>query len=68
MRFDCGETWKAKLERLEDWHDFFPLWPRTIKTEGGRKQCAWLETIQRKGTFQMMWIDSWWDWEYREKP
>lgn len=68
MIFSCGENWRAKHERLSEWHDFFPIWPRTVKVENGHDVCAWLQTIQRKGTHHANGWDSWWTWEYRLKP
>lgn len=68
MLFDCGENWEHKKARLQDWHDFFPLWPQTIRVDNGRDVCAWLQTIQRKGVLHNCYMDSWWTWEYREKP
>lgn len=68
MIFSCGENWETKRDRLSEWHDFFPLFPRTVSVEGGKDICAWLETIQRKGTFHPSWDDPWWEWDYRKKP
>jgi len=62
MQFSCGETWEAKAARLENWHDFFALLPRTVAEENGRDVCAWLETIQRRRTWS-----AGWEWYYRRK-
>lgn len=51
MIFSCGETWEAKKARLEQWHDYFILWPRTIGEENGRYKCVWLQTVERKGHY-----------------
>jgi len=51
MIFSCGETWEAKKARLEQWHDFFVLWPRTVGEENGRYKCVWLQTVERKRRF-----------------
>lgn len=67
MRFSCGENWKHKRDRLSEWHPFFVLWPRTLKVEGGRDICAWMEWVERKGAFYSCWGEAWWIWEYREK-
>lgn len=67
MRFSCGENWKHKLARLREWHPFFALWPRTVTVENGRDVCVWLQWIERKGKFYSFPMDSWWDWEYRER-
>lgn len=68
MKFSCGENWKHKKERLENWHDFFCLWPRTISVdETGKDICAWIETIERRGSFICWPGDCYWNWEYRAK-
>jgi hypothetical protein len=67
MIFSCGETWEARRARLEDWHDFFPLLPRSVAETDGRHVCAWLQTIERKGKFWADWADYSWNWEYRLK-
>lgn len=71
MKFSCGDTeatriakWKARVAALGQWHDFFALIPRTIAQENGKEVCAWLETIERRGTYGY----SYWRWEYRAKP
>jgi hypothetical protein len=65
MIFDCGETDAAYVMRLKNWHDFFPLFPRTVDRVDGRNVCAWLETIQRRG----VWVPlCGWHWIYRIKP
>jgi hypothetical protein len=66
MIFSCGENWEAKIARLSKWHDFFPIFPRTVTVEGGKDICAWLQIIERKGK-HYSYIESWWSWEYRVK-
>lgn len=68
MRFSCGYTAEEQHRMLEEWHDFFPLWPRKIGEANGRDVCVWLETIQRKGFYWSGWDDYAWIWEYRAKP
>lgn len=66
MKFDCGETAQARQARIQKWHPFFVLFPRTVKEENGRKICAWMETIERRG----YWIGYplfVWEWEYRPR-
>ena len=77
MIFNCGPTplaaWRLKLARLENWHPFFALWPRVVSVDAdGNQQCAWLQMIERKGTFhepsdgaRMLGASPWWTWEYR---
>lgn len=69
MRFKCGETEaerRARVARLEDWHDYFALLPREV----GDGECRWLETIQRSGC----WVpagyshNGFWLYTYRAKP
>lgn len=67
MIFSCGENWRARKVRLENWHDFFPLVPRTVAVEGGEDICAWLQTIERRGRYCGGIPYSCWIWEYRVK-
>jgi hypothetical protein len=74
MIFSCGETYEVKharqqsaIKRLKQWHDFFPLVPRTVGEENGCHVCAWLQTIQRKGYLHIGFEIDWWSWEYRVK-
>jgi len=63
MKFNCGESRKEKIKRLEKWHDWFAWHPVRL----GEKDCRWFETIQRKGSLK--WYgepDAWFEWEYRE--
>lgn len=62
MIFDCGETWQQKKSRLGAWHNYFAWLPRTVKIQDGRRYCAWLETIQRRGEYNS--LGYFW-WEYR---
>lgn len=59
MKFNCGPTpeeqreahrvkFVAHVRRLEEWHDFFVIWPRRI----GSHDCRFLETIQRRGALR----------------
>ena len=66
MIFSCGENWRTRKVRLEHWHDFFPLWPRTVEVKDGKNICAWLEMIERKGEY--FGFSDYWLWEYRRKP
>jgi hypothetical protein len=65
--FDCGETLEARKARLEQWHDFYPLFPRRVDVVNGRAVCAWLQTIERKGVYYSYIEHSFWIWEYRLK-
>lgn len=65
MKFDCGETWYEKKERLSNWHPFFCLLPRKIADH----DCRWLEYVERKGKPSYSPYDGYsWAWEYRAKP
>ena len=68
MIFSCGENWKTTIARLEEWHPFFPLWPRVVAVENGKDVCAWLEWIERRGTLYGSYAGDGWCWEYRRKP
>lgn len=64
MIFSCSETWESEKNRLESWHPFFTLIPRTVGKKNGKYICAWLEWIERKG----IWVSGWdWVYYYREK-
>ena len=62
MKFNCGPTWREKIDAKEVWHDWFAWHPVRL---GTTHDCRWLETIQRKGKFVCYWHDSYWDWEYK---
>jgi hypothetical protein len=53
----------ARLARLAQWHDFFPLWPRKVAVIDGHFQCAWLQTVERRGEWGYLDMV----WEYRLK-
>lgn len=73
MKLNCGltkaertelleEEWKAfKKENMGKWKPFFAIWPRRV----GKKDCRWLETIERR----MVWASGqpfyYVEWEYR---
>ena len=62
MKFNCGETWSTKQQRLQEWHEWFAWHPIRL----GDHDCRWLEKVQRKGTLCWGgWIDSWWYWDYK---
>lgn len=65
MRLNCGPTsydkFYAKQEACKVWHPFFALWPRRIT---GTNECAWLETIRRRGEYVGGYGGSYWEWEY----
>ena len=61
MKFDCGETWAEKQQRLDQWHRYFAWRPVMIASH----DCRWLEFVERRGTFWSSWGDSGWDWQYR---
>lgn len=66
MKFACTDR-EAELRRLykerdalEQWHDFFAIWPREV----ANADCRWLETIQRRAHYVPR---LGWYWEYRAK-
>lgn len=69
MEFSCGLTQEEKDKCDSEWHNFFPIFPRTIATKDGKKLCAWLQTIQRRaGRIAYYYYDGRSVvWEYRRK-
>lgn len=68
MLFNCGkarETRDEYMTRVETWHKFFAILPRTIRVVDGQRTCVALQCIERKGT----WVDDWaggnWEYKYR---
>ena len=66
MIFNCGASHDDKIERLKNWHDFTPWWPRRVVVNG-RNVCVAFEIIERKGQLFKSMDDDWWMWEYRMK-
>ena len=65
MIFSCGETWEVKKKRLNSWHRFFVIFPRHIDDKDGKRICAALQYVERKGRITGGFMDAWWEWEYR---
>lgn len=63
MKFDCGPSRKTKIERKQEWHDWFAWHPVRL----GEHDCRWLETVERKGELQFCFEGFCWEYEYREK-
>ena len=62
MKFNCGPTWEEKKAAKEKWHKWFAWYPIRI----GSKDCRWLETIERKGSYELLSdIECGWVYEYR---
>lgn len=59
MKFDCGETYAERLERLSNWHRVFAWFPVRV----GPHDCRWLETVERKEIGGS--LSDEWKWEYR---
>lgn len=51
MKFNCCLTDQEKIAALEPilctWHEWFAWYPVRV----GRKDCRWLEVVERKGDF-----------------
>lgn len=67
MKFKCGPTESERDEikkHKSDWHEYFAWHPVRLESE----QCAWLETIERKGKYYHASYagDAGWIYEYRE--
>ena len=64
MKFDCGETFQEKKDRLSGWHDYFAWLPVRV----GSHDCRWLETIRRKGVYYSgVGVGGFWIWSYKPK-
>ncbi len=63
MKFNCGPTYEQKMEAKAQPHKWF-AW-RPVRLEDGR--CAWLEIVERIGTYHS-YIDAWWSFNYRALP
>jgi hypothetical protein len=70
MKMNCGPTREeralARHRELKEWHRYFAWRPIRV----GRRECRWLETIERKGTFHTLRFAphcSFWEWEYRPR-
>lgn len=69
MRLSCGLTRQEAEEEFTNyvtkWHKVFAIWPRRV----GKKDCRWLEYIERKGSLEKSYgfysIDYKWVYEYR---
>ena len=61
MKCNCGPTRKEKEAKLEQWHDFFTIFPRRV----GSHDCRMLETIQRRRRINM--FSGGREWQYRAK-
>lgn len=46
MKFDCGETFEEKRQRLEQWHPKFAWLPIRVTDH----DCRWLEYVERRIT------------------
>lgn len=64
MRFPSIDRYQKRCEeidRIESWHKWFAWYPVRIST----LERAWLETVERKGT----WFSQLgWSFEYRSAP
>lgn len=68
MIFNCGpsasERWAARMALIKQWHPYFAWLPVRLNDN----RCAWLQTVERKGTFHedRMYLQmSYWSWNYR---
>lgn len=69
MIFNCGLTRDERDKREKEWHDFFPVFPRTVSTtEGGEKVCAWFQIIERRAIWIAYYDGRYASYEYRVKP
>ena len=61
MKFDCGPTWREKVEQTEQWHAWFAWFPVRL----GSHDCRWLEWIARKGTICSTYCEEYWVFDYK---
>lgn len=63
MKFSCGRTFRSKWLKAEEkakkevdkygnWHKWFAWYPVTISEKDGKKQCVWLQMLERR------WVDA----------
>lgn len=65
MKLECGKSWAAKVKYLEQWHPFFPFFPRRV----GEYDCRAFEWIERKGELMHGYESGdYWHWQYRLHP
>lgn len=65
MRLNCGPSYEerlfAKFTRLNVWHPWFAWFPVRV----AKRDCRWLENVERKGKFYGGYGGDFWEWEYR---
>ena len=66
MKFDCGEEWTEKEQRLMNWHRVFIFWPKKVASH----DCRFLEFVHRRFKRSCRFSERVWDPEYRaiERP
>lgn len=72
MIFNCGLDFFERAARRraarERWHNHFAWLPVTVSNNpDGTRNCAWLQTISRKGSCEIGYETCFWAWEYRLK-
>jgi hypothetical protein len=66
MQWIGGLTDKKKDELKRNWHQHFAWYPVCCGvTADNCKIYAWLEYVNRKGTYYASFLGSNWDWEYK---
>jgi len=63
MKFNCGPTYREKIEQKEKWHVWFAWYPIRI---GQTRDCRWLEKVWRKGRYTSNNEGAHWSWKYQE--
>lgn len=74
MKLNCGlsraekqalydKDLKRRKAAMAEWHDYFAWLPVRV----GHKDCRWLETVERRGTFVFEFMGEYWNLEYRAK-
>lgn len=68
MRWTNGLSYNEKVNRRENWRDWFAWYPVIIDVDkNGRKVKAWWEVVLRKGYYNAYPGDCYWTWEYKAK-
>ncbi len=66
MRFNCGPDSVEKHEAKKFWHRWFAWYPVRVS----KRECIWLEFVERKGTFvtgfAAVGAYMYFEWEYKK--
>lgn len=63
MKWKCHSP-RVRFRAKQYWHLWFAWYPVRL----GKRQMAWLEAVERKGTVTYSWQETLWSFEYRSPP